>query len=280
MKISIGFSPCPNDTFIFDALVNNKINTQGISFDVLLDDVETLNNWALQEKLMLTKISYGVLPLLTNTYQLLPSGGALGYGVGPLLITKPSFFTQNKDINTAKIGIPGINTTAHILLSTAYPTITNKKFLVFNEIEDALLQNDIDAGVIIHENRFTYAQKGLVLIQDLGNIWEQKTHQPIPLGAIVAHKNVPIETAKHINKLIQQSIQYAQHNYPHISQYVQSHAQAMETAVMLKHIDLYVNKFSNHIGNDGKMAIQHFLNIYANTHQIQAPLLQDILIDA
>ena len=164
MKLSLGFSPCPNDTFIFDALVNQKIDTKGYTFNIQLEDVQTLNEWALAGKLPYSKISYGVWPSLKEQYQLLKSGGALGKGVGPLLIYK----NQQPDAATMKVAIPGVNTTAHLLFSLAFPTATDKSFLVFNEIEEAVLSGKVDAGVIIHENRFTYAQKGLTKWMDLG----------------------------------------------------------------------------------------------------------------
>ena len=166
MELTLGFSPCPNDTFIFDALVNNKIDTEGLAFDVVLEDVQTLNQWALEGKLDFSKISYGVLPLVAENYILLNSGGALGKGVGPLLITNSnSEITNWKD---ASIAVPGKNTTAHLLFSLAYPNAVNKQFMVFHEIEDAVLSGKVDAGVIIHENRFTYQDKGLKKIMDLG----------------------------------------------------------------------------------------------------------------
>ncbi len=156
--IDIGFSPCPNDTFIFDALVNHKIDTKSYDFNLHLEDVQTLNEWALQGKLPYSKISYGVWPKLKNQYQLLESGGALGKGVGPLLIYKadPSNLSGKPDEKTMRVAIPGMDTTAHLLFSLAFPDITNKIFLVFNEIEEAVLSGKVDAGVIIHENRFTY----------------------------------------------------------------------------------------------------------------------------
>src|SRR6478752_3432350 len=188
MKLSLGFSPCPNDTFIFDALVNNKIDTDGFEFDVMLEDVQTLNEWALHQKLDVSKISYGVLPLVMHNYTLLGSGGALGKGVGPLLIAASNIDT--KHINDKRIAIPGVNTTAHMLFSLAFPGAKNKVFKVFNEIEDAVLNKDADAGVIIHENRFTYHLKGLYKLIDLGEYWEKETRMPIPLGGIVANRKI------------------------------------------------------------------------------------------
>ena len=169
MKFSLGFSPCPNDTFIFDALVNKKIDSEGIEFDLFLEDVETLNQWALQGKLDISKISYGVLPLLLSQYELLDAGGALGKGVGPLLIARePLPLTE---VSRCRIAIPGQRTTAHLLFSLAFPEARRKEFMVFSGIEDAVLSGVADCGVIIHENRFTYQQKGLIKLLDLGEYW-------------------------------------------------------------------------------------------------------------
>ncbi len=258
MKISLAFSPCPNDTFIFDALVNNKIDTKGVEFEVHLADVQTLNQWALQQTIDVSKISYGVYPLVKNNYHLLQSGGALGKGVGPLLITK------NTEINLANatIAIPGENTTAHFLFSLAYPNNVKKIFMPFNTIEDWVLNNQNNAGVIIHENRFTYQQKGLHKLQDLGEYWETNTQLPIPLGGIVAKKNLEVDLIKTIDDLIKQSIEFAFKNYPTLSSYVTQHAQEMSEAVMRQHIDLYVNNYSLNLGEDGMLAVEKLMQVY------------------
>ncbi|MBV9960630.1 MAG: 1,4-dihydroxy-6-naphthoate synthase [Parafilimonas sp.] len=265
MKLSLGFSPCPNDTFIFDALVNKKINTDEYVFDVMLEDVQTLNEWAMRGKLDITKISYGVLPLVMNNYTLLESGGALGKGVGPLLIARTKIDIDAIDDKT--IAIPGENTTAHMLFSLAFPNAKNKIFKVFNEIEDAVLSGDVDAGVIIHENRFTYKEKGLQKLIDLGDYWEMKTQLPIPLGGIITRKNLNRKIIADIDKLIKQSVEYSfENNYEQLSNYVKSHAQEMSENVMRQHIDLYVNNFSVVLGNDGRKAVDKLLEIYASIH--------------
>ena len=265
MKLTLGFSPCPNDTFIFDALVNKKINIKGLEFDVALEDVQTLNQWALQGKLNFSKISYGVLPLIVHNYKVLNSGGALGKGVGPLLISNSKFQTPNFDDKI--IAIPGENTTAHLLFSLAYPSVKNKKFLVFNEIEDAVLNGKVDAGVIIHENRFTYFLKGLHKIVDLGEYWEQQLKAPIPLGGIVAQKNLDIGLIKQVDELIKQSVEYAyKHHHKNLAEYVTSHAQEMSEDVMRRHIDLYVNNYSIDLGNEGKTAVLKLLEVYQQLH--------------
>ena len=261
MKLSLGFSPCPNDTFIFDALVNKKIDTEGLDFDVHLEDVQTLNNFALEDRLDFSKISYGVLPLLLNTHTILNSGGAMGNGVGPLLISNNENITAG-DVNDLRIAIPGKNTTAYLLFSFVYPNAKNISFYVFNEIEAAVLSGEVDAGVIIHENRFTYKQKGLYKITDLGAEWETKTKSPIALGGIVASNRISKPIMQQVDQLITKSVKYAFNNYPAISEYVSCHAEEMSEVVMRQHIDLYVNDFSRDMGETGKNAIETLVSIY------------------
>lgn len=260
---SLAFSPCPNDTFIFDALVNKKIDTEGLDFEVVLEDVQTLNEWALQGKIDFTKISYGVLPLILNNYHVLESGGALGKGVGPLLISKEEIQNSKFKIQNFEIAIPGKNTTAYLLFSLAYPNATNKKFMVFNEIEEYVLNNKNALGVIIHENRFTYQEKGLHKVLDLGAYWENTIQQHIPLGGIVAHKRINNDISFKVNSLIKKSIEFAFENYPIITEYVKKHSQEMEEKIMKQHIDLYVNNFSLELGNEGKQAVIKLLEIFA-----------------
>jgi 1,4-dihydroxy-6-naphthoate synthase len=261
MKLTLGFSPCPNDTFIFDALVNKKIDTDGLSFDVVLEDVQTLNNWAIEGKLDASKISYGVLPLVLKHYLVLNAGGALGKGVGPLLISKQGLADAEK-INEKTIAIPGENTTAHLLFSLAYPLARHKNFMIFSGIEDAVLHNRADLGVIIHENRFTYMQKGLKKVIDLGEYWEQQTQYPIPLGGIVIKRSIEIALQQKMDALIRQSVEYAFSNYPVLTDYVKQHSQEMEERVMRQHIDLYVNNYSVDLGDDGKKAVKKLLSVY------------------
>lgn len=261
VKLTIGFSPCPNDTFIFDALVNKKIDTGGIEFDPVLADVQQLNEWAQQGKLDITKISYGVLPLVLKDYIVLNAGGALGKGVGPLLISKRDIQNSNAEIQDCTIAVPGKNTTANMLFSLAYPEAKNKKFMIFSEIEEAVLNDETDCGVIIHENRFTYQQKGLKKIVDLGEYWEKQTQQPIPLGGIVIKRTINNELGLMADALIRKSVEFAFENYPHITEYVHQHSQEMEEKVMRQHIDLYVNNYSIDLGEDGKSAVMKFLDI-------------------
>lgn len=273
MKFTLGFSPCPNDTFIFDALVNKKIDTGDIEFDVVLEDVQTLNRWAIEGKLDISKISYGVLPLVLPHYKMLYSGGALGKGVGPLLVSANKLDTNTPgfNINDYTIAIPGENTTAHLLFSLAFPQATHKVFKVFNEIEDFLIHTaatDKTAGVIIHENRFTYQNKGLFKWQDLGEYWESKTGYPIPLGGIAIQKQIDKNIQQRVDALIEKSISYAFDNYPYLPDYVKQHSQEMEETVMRQHIDLYVNNYSLHLGEDGKKAVQQFLSIFEQNNAV------------
>jgi 1,4-dihydroxy-6-naphthoate synthase len=259
MKLSIGFSPCPNDTFIFDALVNGKIDTGGLEFDVVMDDVETLNRMALQEKFDITKISYGVLSRILPAYQVLESGGALGMGVGPLLVTAKA--AAPALVNDMTIALPGANTTAHMLFSLAFPEAVKKKFMAFSEIEDAVLRGDADAGVIIHENRFTYEAKGLFKLMDLGDYWERTTGNPIPLGGIVMNRRYEKSLMIQVNNLIRQSLEHSRNAYPELSDFIRSNAQEMEEDVMRKHINLYVNDYSLNLGPRGRAAVWQMLEI-------------------
>ena len=268
MKLSLGFSPCPNDTFIFDALVNHKIDTGGLIFETILEDVQTLNSLALNNQLDISKISYGVLPLVLETYLLLESGGALGKGVGPLLVSLPPIDDSFHSIENETIAIPGENTTAHLLFSLAYPNASHKVFKVFNTIENAVLQKEVDAGVIIHENRFTYQQKGLHKRIDLGEYWEETTGLPIPLGGIIAKRTLPIAVLQKVNELIRQSVMYAfGHHYTSLTQYVKEHAQEMSDTVMRQHIDLYVNDYSLSLGDLGKAAVIKLIDVYKQVNK-------------
>jgi len=268
MKLSLGFSPCPNDTFIFDALVNGKIDTEGFEFEVVLEDVETLNQWALQEKLDITKLSFPAFFQSIDKYILLDSGSALGKGVGPLLIAlKPGMTTDA--IENSTVAIPGLHTTANLLFSFAYPKALNKKFMIFSNIENAVLSGETDLGVIIHENRFTYQQKGLHKIVDLGEYWEQQMKVPIPLGAIATRRQFEGAVAQEISELIRKSLEHSYQNYPLVTDYVKEHSQEMSEEVMRKHIDLYVNNYSLDLGTDGKHAIGTLQEVFHKMNREQ-----------
>lgn len=254
MNLSLGFSPCPNDTFIFDALVNGAIDTGGLRFDTRLEDVETLNQWAVQGKLDITKLSFAAGLKVADKYELLNSGSALGRGCGPLLIAREA--APLETVKNMKIAIPGAFTTANLLFSIAFPDAAHKQVMLFSDIEQAVLSGEADAGVIIHENRFTYQQKGLVKLIDLGEFWETQTGQPIPLGGIFIKKDIAADVRAKVDRLIHESLRHAYTQYPSLSPYVKSHAQEMDENVMRQHIDLYVNEFSLDLGEKGKEAVE------------------------
>ncbi len=271
MTFKLGFSPCPNDTFIFDALVNKKIDTLGFNFEPVLEDVETLNQWTLEGKLDITKLSFPAFFQATHLYTLLNAGSALGKGVGPLLISREKTDPEAENVAKKTIVLPGINTTAHMLFSFAYPTAIMKKFMLFSGIETAVLNGEADLGVIIHENRFTYQQRGLEKVVDLGQYWEEKMNAPIPLGGIAIRKTVDVSIAKKIDGLIRKSLEYSFAHYPAITNYVKEHAQAMEETVMRQHIDLYVNNYSVDLGAEGRSAIQTLFDVYRRLQTAGAP---------
>jgi len=250
---TLGFSPCPNDTFMFDAMVHGKIDTEGLTFDAVLEDVETLNRNAESGLLDISKVSFAAFTHLTDKYQLLNAGAALGNGVGPLVVSlNESVDFENHQI---KIAIPGKNTTANFLFSLFFPKAKNKVEMVFSEIENAVLSGGVDAGVIIHENRFTYAQKGLWKLYDLGELWEKQTGQPIPLGGIVVKKIFDPAIKEKIDRIVRRSVEFAFANPASSRSYVKQHSQEMEAHVMQQHIDTYVNDFSIDLGDKGREAI-------------------------
>ncbi len=253
-KLTLGFSTCPNDTFIFDALVHNKIDTEGMEFNLILADVEELNQLATKGEIDITKLSYHAYAYVSQTYKLLDAGSALGNNNGPLLISKHKIYPD--EVNDISVAIPGKMTTANLLLSIAYPKLANKKEYLFSDIEEVVLSGEMDAGLIIHENRFTYQQKGLRKIIDLGEFWESKTQMPIPLGGIVVNRKLSEETQQTINKLLRKSLEYAYANPASSLGFIKQYAQEMNEEVMHKHIDLYVNDYSLSLGEKGRAAIK------------------------
>lgn len=254
MTLTLGFSPCPNDTFIFDAMIHNRIDTEGVNFEVIMEDVEALNQRAFRRELAITKLSYHAFAYLVDDYALLESGSALGNGVGPLLIAKKDM--PQDVVNQSLIAIPGKFTTANFLFSLAYPEATQKQELVFHDIENAVLDGRVGAGVIIHENRFTYAQRGLVKLMDLGAFWEETTQMPIPLGGIVVRRDLPLEIQQKVERIMKRSVEYA-FAHPSVSRdFVAQHAQEMDEKVRQQHIDLYVNAFTRGLGNVGRDAVK------------------------
>lgn len=254
MRLTLGFSPCPNDTFIFDALVNGGIDTKGLSFDVVMEDVETLNLWAAQGKLDITKLSYNSFLQVASDYALLHSGSALGKGVGPLLVSKrPINF---EDLAHCKIAIPGVNTTANLLFTLAAPHATHKTEMIFSDIEGAILSGAYDAGLMIHEGRFTYEKKRLVKLMDLGDWWEQTAQAAIPLGGIAIKRSQGSGVAAQVDALIKESLALSWKRYPELTEFIRCNAQEMKEQVMRKHIELYVNEYTTDLGETGRRAIE------------------------
>jgi 1,4-dihydroxy-6-naphthoate synthase len=234
-------------------MVNGLIDTEGLEFDYRMEDVEKLNYLAMEQAVDMVKVSYHAFLSLSPVYHLLDSGSALGFGNGPLLISKKKYSIE--DLDDLTIAIPGEYTTAHLLLKILAPRVKNKKILIFNEIEDAILNEEVDAGVIIHENRFTYERKGLWKIADLGEAYEVLTHLPIPLGGIIANKKLGKETLDKLERVMHQSVAYAKENPKKVMDFVRCNAQTLEDEVMLKHIHLYVNNYTLELGPVGRKAI-------------------------
>ncbi|MCJ0741584.1 menaquinone biosynthesis family protein [Pedobacter montanisoli] len=283
MKLTLGFSPCPNDTFIFDALIHHKVDTEGLNFEVFYDDVETLNQKALNNVLDITKLSFHAFAYVAHQYALLDAGSALGFGVGPLLICKAEHLNRiNEELKQEnpqlKVAIPGKLTTANFLLGIAYPQLTNKTEIVFSEIEEALVNDTFDLGLIIHENRFTYQQKGLHKLKDLGTFWEEKTHCAIPLGGIVVSRNLPVEIQQKVNRLVKKSVEYAFSNPKSGLDFIKEHAQAMDEAVMYKHIELYVNQYSVDLGEEGRKAIDTLFSL-ATQNKVIPGIEKDLYVN-
>lgn len=280
-RLTLGFSPCPNDCFMFDALVHGKIDTKHLVFEPVIEDVETLNKMAFVGKLDVTKLSYHAFAYLTSIYQLLTSGSALGFNCGPLLIAKPRTVERIKKdpsaLSSLKVAIPGKYTTANFLLSIAYPDMKNKNEMIFSEIEEAVISGKMDLGLIIHENRFTYQQKGLVKITDLGEWWEAYSASAIPLGGIVVKRDLSLEDRLLVNDLVRKSTEYAFANPTDVMPFVKKHAQEMDERVMKQHIELYVNKFSVDLGETGRKAVD-LLFAKALETKIISSLPNDLLV--
>jgi 1,4-dihydroxy-6-naphthoate synthase len=267
-NFDLGFSPCPNDTFIMDALVHNRIHSD-FGFVPAIHDVDVLNNRARNGELSITKLSFGAYPFVSNNYQILSAGSALGRGCGPLLISKREFNTQH--LSDLTVAIPGETTTANLLLSILYPEIKQKKVYLFSDIENAVLNGEVDMGLIIHENRFTYAQKGLLKFADLGEKWEHETGLPIPLGCIAIKRTIPEDVKSKISSLLSQSVAYAFKNPEESKPYIQKYAQEMDESVQQQHIHLYVNNFSINLGEEGKSAIRELFKKGAELDLLQIP---------
>lgn len=276
MTLKLGFSTCPNDTFIFDAMVHHRIDTEGLEFELVLADVEELNKAAFNHLIDITKLSYHAYAYISDNYVLLDSGSALGNNNGPLLISKRKIYPD--EISDISIAVPGKYTTANLLLNIAYPDAKNKKEYLFSDIEEAVLSNEVDAGLIIHENRFTYEQKGLKKIIDLGEFWEAKTNLPIPLGGIVVNRKLPLEVQHKVNRVLRKSLEYAHENPNAGLPFIKQYAQEMDEEVMYKHIELYVNEYSLDLGEKGKKAI-HKLYRTAEELNVIPKMAEQIFLD-
>ena len=256
MKLSFSFSPCPNDCFMFDAIVNRRIDLEGLDLEIRMADVEALNKAAFAGEADVTKLSYHAYAHCTRDYVLLDAGSALGRNCGPLLISKRPISRDEVAAGSLKIAIPGTFTTANFLLGLAFPAALNRTELVFSEIEPAVLNEEFDAGLIIHENRFTYAEKGLKKIIDLGEFWEAETGAPIPLGGIVIRQRAPDDVKRAVNRVLRRSVEYAFAHRAASLPFVREHAQEMSEDVMYRHIDLYVNEYSVDLGSEGRRAVE------------------------
>jgi 1,4-dihydroxy-6-naphthoate synthase len=256
MRLTLGFSPCPNDCFMFDAMVHRRIDLEGLEFDVRMADIEALNATAFAGQIDVTKLSFHAYAYCVGTYVLLDAGSALGRNCGPLLISKREVSHGEVAGGALRIAIPGRYTTANFLLSLAFPRAARKDPLLFSDIEGAVLDGTFDAGLIIHENRFTYAAKGLKKILDLGEYWESETGAAIPLGGIVINRALPDDVRRRVNRIMRRSVEYAFANRTASLPFVRAHAQEMSEDVMYQHIDLYVNDYSVDLGREGRRAVE------------------------
>ena len=260
MKLRLSYSPCPNDTSIFYAIANKKIDLQGLEFDISLHDIDVLNKNAAKEDCPeITKISSNAYAIdLWKKYITLDSGSALGRNNGPLLVSKREI--SENDLTDKSILIPGVNTTANLLFSIFFPNAKNKTPILFSKIEEEVLKEKFDCGLLIHEGRFTYKEKGLKKVVDFGEKWEQVFHKPIPLGSIIAKRDLDKTVIEKVNGLIFNSIQYAFENTHETLGYVRENARELSDSVTQSHIKLYVNDFSKSLGKEGKEAIEFLYN--------------------
>ena len=276
MKLSIGFSTCPNDTFIFDAMVNQKIDTEGIEYVPVIADIEELNDRALAMSYDITKMSFFAFGFVIDQYAVLPYGNALGHGVGPLLVAREPM--SEEQINKARIAIPGKHTTANFMLSLAYPKAKDKTPMLFSSIEDAVLKGKADVGLLIHENRFTYADKGLVKLADLGEYWEKEMNMPIPLGGIGIRRFLPKSIQEKVLRALKNSIEYAFKNPEDSETFVKRYADTPDPEVIKKHIELYVNESTRELDTTGREAIRTLFK-KAREKELIPPYVPSIFYD-
>jgi 1,4-dihydroxy-6-naphthoate synthase len=254
MRLTLGFSPCPNDTFIFEAMVHRRVDTEGLEFDWFLADVEELNRRALEGTVDITKMSYHAYARAAAGYLILDSGSALGRSNGPLVVSRRPIGPD--ELDNALIAIPGRNTTANLLFSIFWPGATRKREYLFSDIPEAVLSGEADAGLIIHETRFTYSAMGLGLVADTGLMWEEMTGLPVPLGGIVVNRNLDPKVAAKVGRAIRRSIEYARTSPGESADFIRRHARETEDEIAREHINLYVNDFSLSLGEEGRQAIR------------------------
>ena len=273
MTVTLAFSPCPNDCFMFDAIVHQRIDLEGLAFTLVMDDVEALNRRAFAGAIDVTKLSYHALAHCLANYALLDAGSALGRGCGPLVISARSMAPDEVAAGGVRIAIPGMYTTANLLLSLAFPEARDKTPMVFSDIESAVLEGRFDAGLIIHENRFTYQTRGLKKVIDLGEFWERTTGAPIPLGGIAVRRSLPDAVQQAMGRVMRRSVEYA-FAHPEASRvFVRAHAQEMNDEVMRQHIDLYVNEYSVDLGAEGRRAVEVLFERAAAAGVVDGPVM-------
>ena len=251
MKLRLSISPCPNDTFMFDGIVNSRVDCEGLAFELEFHDIEELNAGVQQAEPDVSKISCAVLPAITENYRLLDSGAALGRGNGPLLVRRKGEQTPLKHIL-----VPGVHTTANALVCRLFPEIEERTPMLFSEIAAAVERGEADGGVLIHEGRFVYERRNLELVADLGLEWEARTQLPLPLGGIVVKRNLPQDVQQKMERVLRRSIEYAFANPMTSREFVKQHAQELEDDVIDKHIALFVNDFSLSLGAEGRAAME------------------------
>ena len=259
MKLKLGFSPCPNDTFIFEALVNGRIDTEGVSFDWFLADVEELNRRAMEGTVDVTKMSFHAYAMAAANYLILDSGSALGRNNGPLVVSRRKIYPD--ELDNALIAIPGRYTTANLLFSIFWPGASRKREYLFSDIPEAVLSGEADAGLIIHETRFTYLSLGLRKVADTGEYWEKMTGMPVPLGGIVVNRGVNEDIAGKVSRAIRRSIEYAWADPSASVEFIRRNAREIDTSVTKEHISLFVNNFSLSLGQEGKAAIARLYSV-------------------
>ncbi len=260
MKLTLSLSPCPNDTFMFDALLHGRIDTEGLRFEPTFADIEQLNAAVLHHHSDISKISYAVLPEILSDYQVLDSGSALGRGNGPLLVSRRPL--RREELQGMSIAVPGLHTTANLLLERLFPGIGPRHPHLFSEIAPLIAQGAYPAGVLIHEGRFTYRTLDLLPIADLGLEWERQTALPLPLGAIVVSRRLEPALRKTIDRILRRSIQYAFEHPEASADFVRQHAQELDEKVTRQHIDLFVNRYSLSLGKEGQQAVLQLLNLH------------------